>query len=336
MIDKTYDYANLDALPEFADQANSLVEEAFAYQKNFKFSVDFAPLSGPRNYKNRHILIDRDTSRVVAHIGTRLRNFVWEGEVIPVAMIGGIAVASSERGQGLFKLLFEKVLSSLHSQCALYVLWSDKHEMYQKWHFYLAGQQWCYRSTLAEKDARSTRLSALSQSEVQELAQIYRQQINQQYFSPLRDESDWEDLKDIESAELLLVDGGYAFRGKGMDLQGILHDSAHRGGVNGLLQSLGGAGVLWAAKNEPVPDEILQDLQQVGLWRPNTHPMALRKLSHLLKHTVHFRDDVFVVEKDGLNVRLNAEELLAEIFDYGRHRLRSSAIPVYIGGLDSI
>lgn len=336
MDTKTYDYTNLDALPEYAAPANALVEAAFAYQKNFKFEVDFAPLAGPRNYKNRHILIDRESGTVVAHIGTRLRSFVWEGEVIPVAMIGGIAVAPEERGHGLFKLLFEKVLSSLHSQCALYVLWSDKHELYQKWHFFLAGQQWCYRSTLPAKAVRSTRLSQLAPAELSALAQLYRQHVNQHYFSPLRDESDWEDLKEIESAELLVVDGGYAFRHKGMDLQGILHDSAHREGVSGLLRDLGGAGVLWAAKNEPVPDEILQDLQQVGLWRPNTHPMALRKLSHLLKHTVHFRDDVFVVEKDGLSVRLNAEELLAEVFDYGRHRLRAQSIPVYIGGLDSI
>ena len=336
MTQKTFEYAKLDAFPELISQADSLVEEAFSYQKPHKFSVDFAPLAGQKNLHNRHILIDPTTSRIVAHIGTRIRNFVWQGEVIPVAMIGGIAVDESERGQGLFQLLFERVLAALHTQCALYILWSDKHEMYQKWHFHLAGQQWCYRSTLPAQKITPQLLQQLNSADKERLALLYRQNINQNYFSPLRDESDWDDLAGITSAELLMLPHGYAFRNKGMDLQGILHDAAHRDGVNGLMRDLGNAGVLWAAQNEEVPDEILQDLQQVGLWRPNTHPMALKKLSHLLGHTVNFRDDYFVVEKDDFPIKMNAEEILAELFNYGKNRLKAKSIPVYIGGLDSI
>lgn len=336
MVNKTFEYAKLDAFPELIDQANSLVEESFSYQNPFKFSVDFAPLASAKNLHNRHIIIDTSNSRVVAHIGTRLRNFVWMGETIPVAMLGGIAVAPSERGQGLFQTLFERVLSTLHSQCAFYLLWSDKHEMYQKWHFHLAGQQWCYRSTLPEKKHSPKKLVDLSSAERDQIAANYRQLINQNYFSPLRDAGDWDDLAQITSAELFILENGYAFRGKGMDLQGILHDTAHKYGVVGLMQELGNAGILWTAQNESVPDEVLQDLQQVGLWRPNAHPMALKKISHMLGMSLNYRDDQFVVERDGINIKLNAEELLAELFDYGRHRIRNKSIPVYIGGLDSI
>lgn len=336
MSTKSYEYARLDAFPELADQANSLIEAAFAYQKNFKFSVDFAPLAGPQHNHQRHILIDPTSSAVVAHVGTRLKSFVWQGETIPVVMLGGIAVAESERGQGLFQLLFERVLSTLHSQCALFILWSDKHELYRKWHFHLAGKQWCYRTTTAEKPHSIERLKDLSTTEREKLATLYRQQVNQHFFSPLRDESDWNDLADITSAELIRMKEGYAFRGKGMDLQGILHDFAHVNGVNGVTEELGNAGVLWAAKNEMVPDEVLQDLQQVGLWRPNTHPMALRKLSHLLGLEINYRDDRFVVERQGVSIKMDAEELMDEIFNYGKHGLRPDGIPVYVGGLDSI
>jgi len=333
---KSYEYARLDAFPELAAQTNSLIEAAFAYQKNFKFSVDFAPLAGPHHSHQRHILIDPASSTVVAHVGTRLKSFVWQGETIPVVMLGGIAVSETERGQGLFQLLFERVLSTLHSQCALYILWSDKHELYRKWHFHLAGKQWCYRTTTPEKAHSTERLFDLSTSEREKLAVLYRQQVNQHFFSPLRDESDWNELAEITSAELIRMKDGYAFRGKGMDLQGVLHDFAHIKGVNGVTEELGNAGVLWAAKNEIVPDEVLQDLQQVGLWRPNTHPMALRKLSHLLGLELNFRDDRFVVERKGVSIKMDAEELMDEIFNYGKHGLRSDGVPVYIGGLDSI
>ncbi len=336
MSTKSYEYARLDAFPELADQANSLIEAAFAYQKNFKFSVDFAPLAGAQHNQQRHILIDPTNSTVVAHVGTRLKSFVWQGETIPVVMLGGIAVAESERGQGLFQLLFERVLSTLHSQCALFILWSDKHELYRKWHFHLAGKQWCYRTTTAEKAHSVERLIDLAPAEREKLAVLYRQQVNQHFFSPLRDESDWNDLAEITSAELIRMKAGYVFRGKGMDLQGVLHDFAHVNGVNGVTEELGNAGVLWAAKNEMVPDEVLQDLQQVGLWRPNTHPMALRKLSLLLGMEINYRDDRFVVERQGVSIKMDAEELMDEIFNYGKHGLRSDGVPVYVGGLDSI
>jgi len=336
VLTKSYEYARLDAFPELADQTNSLIEAAFAYQKNFKFSVDFAPLAGPQHSHQRHILIDPASSTVVAHVGTRLKSFVWQGETIPVVMLGGIAVSEAERGQGLFQLLFERVLSTLHSQCALFVLWSDKHELYRKWHFNLAGKQWCYRTTRPEKPHSIERLIDLTPSERDSLAVIYRQHVNQNFFSPLRDESDWNDLAEITSAELIRMRDGYAFRGKGMDLKGVLHDFAHAEGVTGVTEELGNAGVIWAAKNEMVPDEVLQDLQQVGLWRPNTHPMALRKLSLLLGFELNYRDDRFVVERNGVSLKMDAEELMDEIFNYGKHGLRSDGVPVYIGGLDSI
>ena len=51
---------------------------------------------------------------------------------------------------------------------------------------------------------------------------------------------------------------------------------------------------------------------------------------------MNFRDDYFVVEKDDFPIKMNAEEILAELFNYGKNRLRSKSITVYIGGLDSI
>ncbi len=336
MADFNYEYARLDAFPELVTQANSLIEEAFSYQKPHQFSVDFAPLAGVRNLHNRHILIDPQTERIVAHVGTRLKSFVWMGETIPVAMIGGIAVDKDLRGQGLFQFLFEHVLTKLHSQCALFLLWSDKHELYQKWHFHLAGKQWCYRQMGAEKTHNSILLKDANAKDKERIAYLYRTQVNQNYFSPLRDDADWEDFAQITSAELILMNEGYAFRGKGMDLQGVIHDFAHIKGVAGVLSELGNAGVLWAAKNENFEDHVLQELQQVGLWRPNTHPMALKKISHLMGCEVNYRENAFVVEREGHSIKLNAEELLDEIFNFGKHGIKKDSVNVYIGGLDSI
>ncbi|MBY0516146.1 MAG: GNAT family N-acetyltransferase [Bacteriovoracaceae bacterium] len=332
----TYEYARLDAFPEFIDQTNSLIEEAFSYQKNFKFNVDFAPLTNTKNARNRHLLIDKSKHKVIAHVGARHKNFVWQGEVIPVTLLGGIAVDSEYRGQGLFQILFEKVLAQLQSQCAFFLLWSDKHELYNKWDFYLAGKQWCYRSLKPSTQIQSTLYKDISKDQKEKMAVHYRQFVNQNYFSPLRDDTDWEEFNEITSSDLLLTPEGYAFKNKGMDLQGILHDFAHSNGVTGLLHELGNEGVLWSAKNEIVEDDILQDLQLVGLWKPNTHSMALKKLSHLLGFELHFRDNMFVVDKDDQTLKMNAEDLLNEIFNYGNFGLRKDNVPVYIGGLDSI
>ena len=336
MSNQSYEYARLDVLPELATQAKSLIEEAFAYQKNFKFDVDFAPLTTADNAKNRHLIINTATNTVVAHVGVKLKSFVWQGETVPVAMLGGIAVREELRGQGLFQALFQKALDDVRSQCALYILWSDKHELYRRWDFYLAGKQWCYRTSNPLKGISATRYRDISVEDKQRVQTQYRQLINQRYFSPIRDERDWLEIEAITSAHFYLLPQGYAFEGKGMDLQGVIHDAAHTHGVAGLLDDLGNAGVVWNAINEPVDDEIMQDLQQVGLWCPNSHSMALRKLSHLFGREVNFRDGIFVVENNGVPIKLDAESLIDELFNYGKHGLRSDAIPVYIGGLDSI
>jgi predicted N-acetyltransferase YhbS len=336
MANSPYEYARLDVLPELEAQANSLIEEAFAYQENFKFSVDFAPLTSPDNSRNRYIVLDTANQSVVAHIGAKIRNFVWQGEAIPVVMLGGIAVKETLRGQGIFQALFERVLHELRSQCAFFVLWSDKHDLYRKWEFHLAGKQWCYRTTEKSKDLIAQRYCDLGPNDKNRIQTFYRQLINQHFFSPIRDDKDWSDIENITSSRLFLFENGYAFEGKGMDLQGIVHDTAHTKGVSGVLNELGDVGVVWSAVNETVSDEIMQDLQQVGLWHINSHPMALRKISHLVGREVNYRDGIFIADKEGVPVRLNSEELLDELFNYGKHGLLKEAIPVYIGGLDSI
>jgi hypothetical protein len=188
----------------------------------------------------------------------------------------------------------------------------------------------------AEKSHKAILLKDATAKDKERIASLYRTEVNQNYFSPLRDEADWDDFALITSAELILMKEGYAFRGKGMDLQGVIHDFAHLKGVTGVLSDLGNAGVVWAARNESCEDHVLQELQQVGLWRPNTHPMALKKISHLMGSEVNYRDHAYIVERKGHSIKLNAEELLDEIFNFGKHGIKKDSVNVYIGGLDSI
>lgn len=342
MPQQSYEFSNLSTFPELTEQTNLLIETAFGYQNGHKYEVDFAPLVGTHNAQNRHILFDPSSKEVIAHIGCHLRSFCWNGEVIPVVLIGGIAVSEASRGLGLFKEMFIRVLSHYHSQCAFFLLWSDKHEMYAKYDFYLAGRQWCYRAQKGSNLGTKTSISSVSNETIEKMSKLYQQNVNQSTFSPLRDNEDWSHIKQITSAELYLIKKderikGYYFRNKGMDLNGIIHDWAHEDGVVGLLNDAGNPGVIWAAENVPVNDDILQDLQLVGLWRPNSHPMALKKISVLLEGAeVQWREPYFIVKTNDGSFNLTALDLLEEIFGHGKHGIRSSQLPVWIGGLDSI
>lgn len=342
MSKKSYEISTLETFPELVEQTNSLIESSFGYQNPYRFAADFAPLAGPHNFKNRHILFNPLTKTVLAHIGCHPRLFIWEGEVIPVVLIGGIAVDESERGQGLFKDMFLRVMAHYHSQCAFFLLWSDKHELYAKYDFYLAGRQWCYRVPGEDCKGELAQLNSLSPDVILEMNQLYQNTVNRRAFSPLRDSDDWERLKPVSSTELRLLKkhgklSGYYFKNKGMDLAGVVHDWAHEEGVVGLLRDSGSPGVIWASENVEVPDHVLQDLQLVGLWRTNTHPMALKKLSGLLEGaSVEWSDPYFVVKHSRGNYRLLPNDLIEEIFGNGKHGIRSRVLPVWIGGLDSI
>ena len=337
MSDKYYEFASLSAFPELETQANSLIEDVFAYSKNHSFKTDFAPLTSKRNLSQRFILIDSSRMEVVAHIGTRMRDFIWQGESIPVCMIGGVAVKKELQGKGIFKSLMDRTIASLESQCALFLLWTDKHEMYERWGFYLAGKQWCYRTNSpATTPSTKTLFANLSSDDKTKLMQLYKSHINQKFFSPIRDQDDWNDIADITSSDLYLFEGGYFFKNKGMDLQNVVHECVSQLSVNDLLRVIGDKSQLWHPSNQSVDDEVLMDLQQVGLWRLNKHPMALKKISHLLGAKIETQDWDFSVRHDGRNFSLKAHELLEEIFGYGNFSLRKDSVPVYISGLDSI
>lgn len=342
MPQQTYEFSNLSTFPELIEQTNLLIETAFGYQNGHKYAADFAPMSGEHNSQHRHILFDPATKEVVAHIGCLPRNFCWNGEVIPVILIGGIAVSESSRGQGLFREMFIRVLSLYHSQCAFFLLWSDKHEMYAKYDFYLAGRQWCYRAPHGNNLGIRSSMSTISQETLDSMNELYVRTVNQKTFSPLRDKEDWSHIKEITSTELYLLEKnetlqGYYFRNKGMDLEGIVHDWAHEDGVTGLLRDSGNPGVIWAAENAPVDDDVLQDLQLVGLWRPNTHVMALKKISILLEGAeVRWKEPYFIVKTQNGSYNLTAPDLLEEIFGHGKYGIRSSQLPVWVGGLDSV
>jgi predicted N-acetyltransferase YhbS len=337
MEKKQYEFASLSSFPELEAQANELIEEVFSYSKDHSFKVDFAALASTRHLGERFVLIDSAKFEVVAHIGTRIRDFIWQSQVIPVCMIGGVAVKKDLQGQGIFKFLMDKVLSDLDSQCALFLLWSDKHEMYEKWDFYLAGKQWCYRSnqTSAIKIDQQT-YSSLSEEQKKSLKSFYKSHINKNFFSPLRSDDDWQDIEQIKSSHYIPLEDGYLFMNKGMDLNGIIHECVTSESINSLMNRIGDLGILWYPNNEPVDDHIMQDLQLVGLWKINKHPMALKKLSDMLGLKVDFQSDEFLVTNSTGSYPLKSFELLEEIFGYGNFGFRKTNIPIFISGLDSI
>jgi len=337
MSEKYYEFTNLSAFPELEDQTNLLIEEEFSYSKNHSFKTDFAPLTSKRNLPNRYVLIDSAAMKVVAHIGVRMRDFIWMGETIPVCMIGGVAVKKELQGKGIFKSLMNQIITMHESQCAFFLLWTDKHEMYEKWDFYLAGKQWSYRTnTETQTHLKKLVYKELSENDQLKIQEYYKDYINEKYFSPLRDSEDWNDIAQITSSDLFMIKDGYFFKNKGMDLQNVVHECVSKLSINEMMKLVGSNSQLWHPMNQPVDDHILQDLQLVGLWKINKHSMALKKVSHLLGHKVETQDWDFSVKVNGTPFVLKSHELLEEIFGYGNFNIRKDSIPLYISGLDSI
>jgi hypothetical protein len=350
MQEKSLQISHLSTFPELVEETNELIEASLGYRKEEKFAVDFAPMA--LDLSHRFILQDAASKKVLGHVGVRVVHFIWKGETYPCAMLGGICIDKNWRGEGLFSLLFDFILKKYFTSCVFFLLWSEKNELYAKFDFQLGGKQWCYKkltfnispaSIFTDNCVQKTSLKNLCYTDFKKIMQLYREKIQNQYFSPLRDEEGWNLLKKVESADLYLLRDdqknitSYMFIGKGMDLDNIAHDGAHAESLGRWIYHLPEESVLWTAERDFTlnsDENILTEPQYLGLWRVNHHKMALQKLSRLLNTSVDFVGEKFKFTHQKNTYTLSPLEMVEAVFDGEKYSF--SSIPVYVGGLDSI
>lgn len=216
--------------PNFFNETISLLEESFEYPTHHSFLIDFYPLVGPSNHDHCHLLID--DQKVIGHIGIRKRKLSYKGKQLDVALIGGIAIHSKYRGQGVFSRFFKDILKKYEKDVSLMFLWSDLSSLYNKFNFYEAGGVIQTGRKILLKESLNpnwieTNLKSISNEQFEEIKHIYNQRKD---FHLLRDESYWSAIREVSSAKVFIKKDSndsiysYFILGKGHDLDGIIHE----------------------------------------------------------------------------------------------------------------
>lgn len=228
--------------PEYFADLLKLIEEEFTYDKDNHFKIDFAPLVSPDNFHNLFIVIDTFTNTLISHIGSLERSLSYQNITkLDVLFIGGIVTHKSYRNKGIFKFLFNHVLS-IHAKKALFILWSDLHGVYEKFGFYLSGATLETGNNVINdikllKVYQKTKFSDLSESDFNQIIALYNNQ-NSISLSAIRNEKDWNIIKQMDSVNLYvkrMADNTithYFCESKGKDLKNIIHEVSFLNDLN--------------------------------------------------------------------------------------------------------
>jgi hypothetical protein len=214
----------LSEFPEYKAQLNSLIENELGYIFPYHYEVDFYPLMNEKNHHQLYMLFHQE--KLIGHIGVIKKTIINQSKSIPALFIGGIVIEKSFQGLGLFKDFFSDVLSK-YDDISVKLLWSDKHELYNKFGFYLKGIQYEYQQNTNQQIYKLKKMSELDANDKKFLKQSYDTYI-QNKIALSRTDADWENIFMIESCEVIFInDVGYAIRNKGMDLNNIIHEVCH-------------------------------------------------------------------------------------------------------------
>jgi hypothetical protein len=234
----------LSEFPEYKTQLNSLIENELGYIFPHRYEVDFYPLMNEKNHHQLYMLFYQE--KLIGHIGVIKKTFIKQSHSIPALFIGGIVIEKSFQGLGLFKEFFLEVLAQ-YSDIHIKLLWSDKHQLYEKFGFHLKGIQYEYLQNNEPQTHQVKKMDDLQPNEKKLLKQIYQDNTKNK-IALHRSDSEWENIFKIHSCEVIFLnDNGYALRNKGMDLNNIVHEACHFE-LEKMLPSILAYGNLWSSE----------------------------------------------------------------------------------------
>ena len=163
----------------------------------------------PLNHENCYFVIDKKNNKIVSHLAVCQRELIKNDKIIPVGFIGGIATDKDYRNRGLFKYLFNYVLSIHEKKCGLFILWSDLAGLYEKFSFFLAGGTIeSGTAILTDQDIPpgfyKTKMNLLSDTDFNEIQSIYEGSNEQQFFTVKRDEASWSLIRQMDTIDLFI------------------------------------------------------------------------------------------------------------------------------------
>ena len=324
----------LKAAPHLKNTTIDLIERSFEYKKPNHFEIDFAPLMNESNFHNCFIMID-ENENVIAHIGVCERNILG----VAVAMLGGIAVDESHRGQGHFKELIQDVMAEKRSDVAFFILWSDQEDLYKKYGFHLCGTQIEIQNNEKSEEFKKTKLDAANLKQIQNL---YQKSFSHLYTTIERSENDWQQLLKITSTDLYIKEtagaiSDYFFMNKGQDLSGIIFEYGSHGDIKTLVKNISAYGKVWTGAHLLDEGEAqYQFLMAPGDTKLLAVFMGLYTNEKILIREINpMKQEVYFYFNDEL-LALKTEEFLQGVLGPAPFEELGDLKPIFISGLDSI
>lgn len=212
--------------PQKINDCVELIEKAFNYDGNNSYRDDFPQLFFPQNLSHCYFL--EEDGEVIATLLTLPRELEYRERKLSALFIGGIGVKDEKRGGGLFRSLLETVLL-LNSHKALFLLWSDLSQLYEKFSFYEFGliKENDLPNNLPnnfQEESLPKNLRPAKREDIENSLKSY-QELKKNFLLPHRGPIDWKALSQSKSIQILKTKESHLyFIGKGMDLQGICHE----------------------------------------------------------------------------------------------------------------
>jgi predicted N-acetyltransferase YhbS len=283
-----------------------LIEKSFGYSSEYSFKEDFYPLINKNNHQNCYIAVDNNEN-ILGHLGVRLVHIKINNEVFPIAMLGGIATDEKSRGKGVFTALLKHVLER-HTDVAFYLLWSDNQELYNKFDFYLCGLQLEFPFQSANSTLERTKFSKLNDVEKNQVKTIYNKE---SYPHLIRTTEDWANIEQMNSLDLYLKRNdneiiGYAFKNKGADLAGVVHE--YRGI---LIKELQAIGKVWSMRRVDREKEGFST-QYAYFMRPGNY----KYFAHVVHELSGKKIEVLQIQDSQVLFKFNDNESVMDLSEF--------------------
>ncbi len=211
----------LERFPETA----ALIERAMHPGAAVTPSATFPLLLGPGSRALRYAALSR--GRVVSHAAALPATFVTEDIRLPVALVGGVVTDAAEAGRGHATRVLRALLAEIDRRgIRVSILWTDREPFYARFGFVRAGLEILHVIGAADLDGIPERpVRRLAPEDLPAVAAIH----DREPARLLRSADDWRVLAGIPACDGWILDGpdgpaSYAFVGRGIDLQGVLHE----------------------------------------------------------------------------------------------------------------
>jgi predicted N-acetyltransferase YhbS len=317
-----------------------LIEECFEYPEGYSFKEDFAPLFTEKNINNCRLLIEKDSQKIIGHIGVSKRNLLVDAKAFPVSFLGGICIHKDFQGKGLFKKFFQIVLKQIEAKTPLSFLWSGDPSIYYKYGFHLCALQASTNlEALYDSNSKYQLIKEPSDQDWIIVKESYDNFILNKNHSIQRSENEWDTIKNIHSTNLYInyEDNSYFFINKGADLKDTIHELA----IDNIekFKSPIKQGNLWYPSQLNLEAEKTQFATIARVNGEDLFKKFIEHLSggHISIEKIDNTNNLITFYFEGYLQEISINDFLCGIWGPGSFEEFNKFIkPLYICGLDSI